>query len=34
MPAIVDAVRSYATIGEIMGALGDELGYYAETPAL
>jgi methylmalonyl-CoA mutase, N-terminal domain len=34
MPAIIDAVRGYATIGEIMGALGDEFGSYTETPAL
>jgi methylmalonyl-CoA mutase N-terminal domain/subunit len=29
MPPIIDAVRAYATIGEIMGALGDVFGSYA-----
>jgi methylmalonyl-CoA mutase, N-terminal domain len=30
MPAIVDAVRAYATEGEIMGVLGDVYGIYTE----
>ncbi len=30
MPAIVDAVRAYATEGEIMGALVDVFGVYTE----
>ncbi|HSS12038.1 MAG TPA: methylmalonyl-CoA mutase family protein, partial [Acidimicrobiales bacterium] len=34
MPPIIDAVRTYATIGEVMGALGDVFGYHVETPAL
>jgi methylmalonyl-CoA mutase N-terminal domain/subunit len=32
MPALVDAVRVYATLGEIMGAMADEFGRYRETP--
>ena len=34
MPAIIDAVRAYATIGEIMAALADVFGRYVETAAL
>jgi methylmalonyl-CoA mutase N-terminal domain/subunit len=34
MPAIIEAVRTYATIGEVMAALGDVFGYHVETPAL
>jgi len=34
MPAIIDAVGTYATIGEIMGALADVLGRYVERAAL
>jgi len=34
MPALLDAVRTYATEGEIMRAMGDVFGYYTETPFL
>ena len=34
MPAIIDAVRAYATIGEIMNALADVFGRYVEKPVL
>ena len=31
MPFIVDAVKAYATVGEICGALRDVYGTYTET---
>ena len=31
MPAIIDAVKSYATVGEIMSVFEDEFGSYQET---
>jgi methylmalonyl-CoA mutase N-terminal domain/subunit len=34
MPALIDAVRSYATEGEIMNALADVFGRYTETPVI
>ncbi len=34
MPYIIDAVRAYATVGEICGALGDVYGTYVETSVL
>jgi methylmalonyl-CoA mutase N-terminal domain/subunit len=34
MPALIDAVRVYATEGEIVNALADELGRYVEVPVL
>ncbi len=34
MPAIIDAVRAYATIGEVMAALADVFGRYVERAAL
>ena len=34
MPAILDAVRAYATLGEICDVLRAEFGVYAEQPAL
>jgi methylmalonyl-CoA mutase, N-terminal domain len=34
MPAIVDAVRAYASIGEVMAALADIFGRYREKPVL
>jgi methylmalonyl-CoA mutase N-terminal domain/subunit len=34
MPPIVEAVRVYATLGEIMGALAEEFGTWQERPAL
>ena len=30
MPAILDAVRAYATLGEISAVLGQVFGYYQE----
>ncbi len=32
MPALLDAVRCYATLGEICGALRDVFGTYEERP--
>jgi methylmalonyl-CoA mutase, N-terminal domain len=34
MPAILDAVRAYATLGEMCDALRDVWGEYEETPAI
>jgi methylmalonyl-CoA mutase N-terminal domain/subunit len=34
MPAIGEAVLTYATVGEIMGALADVLGRWQETPSI
>jgi methylmalonyl-CoA mutase N-terminal domain/subunit len=34
MPALLDATRTYATLGELMRAMGDVFGYYTETPVL
>ncbi len=34
MPAILDAVRAYATVGEIVGALGSVFGRWAENPVV
>jgi methylmalonyl-CoA mutase N-terminal domain/subunit len=34
MPAILGAVRSYATVGEIVSALADVFGRWRETPAI
>jgi methylmalonyl-CoA mutase, N-terminal domain len=34
MPGILDAVRAYATVGEISSALAEVFGRYAETPAI
>jgi methylmalonyl-CoA mutase, N-terminal domain len=34
MPALIDAVRAYATEGEIMNALADVFGRYTETPVI
>ncbi len=34
MPALIDAVRSYATEGEIMNALAEVFGRYVEKPIL
>jgi methylmalonyl-CoA mutase N-terminal domain/subunit len=34
MPAIVRAVKAYATLGEIVGALASVFGRWAETPVL
>jgi methylmalonyl-CoA mutase N-terminal domain/subunit len=34
MPVIHRAVLSYATVGEIMGALADVFGRWRETPSI
>ena len=34
MPAILDAVRAYATVGEICGALKEVFGGYTESSVL
>ena len=34
MPPLLDAVRAYATIGEIMNALAGVFGRYIETPVI
>ena len=34
VPALLDAARAYATVGETMGALADVFGRYRETPVL
>ena len=34
MPPLLDAVRAYATLGEICDALRAELGVYSERPAI
>jgi methylmalonyl-CoA mutase N-terminal domain/subunit len=34
MPAIIEAVRVYATVGEIMNTFADEFGRYRETPVI
>ncbi len=34
MPALIDAVRAYATEGEIMAGLAEVFGRYVETPVL
>jgi methylmalonyl-CoA mutase N-terminal domain/subunit len=34
MPALLDAVHAYATVGEIVDALADEFGRWVEDPRL
>ena len=34
MPVLIDAVRTYATVGEITAALADVFGRYTETPVI
>jgi methylmalonyl-CoA mutase N-terminal domain/subunit len=34
MPFILDAVKAYATVGEIAGAMNDVFGSYTETSVL
>ena len=34
MPALLDAARAYATVGETMDALADVFGRYRETPVI
>ena len=31
MPAVLEAVRAYATVGEISAALGEVFGYHAAS---
>ena len=34
LPTLLDAVRVYATVGEVMGALADVFGRYTESPVI
>jgi methylmalonyl-CoA mutase N-terminal domain/subunit len=34
MPALIDAAKAYATVGEMMSALADVFGRYVEVPSL
>jgi methylmalonyl-CoA mutase N-terminal domain/subunit len=34
MPALIDAAKSYATVGEMMSALAEVFGRYVEVPTL
>jgi methylmalonyl-CoA mutase N-terminal domain/subunit len=34
MPALIDAAKSYATVGEMMAALAEVFGRYVEVPTL
>jgi methylmalonyl-CoA mutase, N-terminal domain len=34
MPALIDAVSTYATLGEVMGTLADVFGRHVETPTI
>jgi methylmalonyl-CoA mutase N-terminal domain/subunit len=34
MPALLDAARSYVTLGETVGALGDVFGRWVEDPRI
>ena len=34
MPALVDAVKAYATLGEVMRAMGEVFGRHIETPTI
>ena len=34
MPALIDAVSQYATLGEIMNALADVFGRHIEVPTI
>jgi methylmalonyl-CoA mutase N-terminal domain/subunit len=34
MPALVEAVRAYATVGEIVAALADVFGRWTEDPVI
>jgi methylmalonyl-CoA mutase N-terminal domain/subunit len=34
MPALIDAVKVYATLGEIMGTMEDEFGRHVEVPTI
>jgi methylmalonyl-CoA mutase N-terminal domain/subunit len=34
MPALIDAVKSYATLGEVMGTMEAEFGRHVEVPVI
>jgi methylmalonyl-CoA mutase N-terminal domain/subunit len=34
MPALIDAAKTYATVGEMMSTLADVFGRYVEVPSL
>ena len=34
MPVLIDAVRDYATLGEIMTSLADVFGRHTEVPTI
>jgi methylmalonyl-CoA mutase N-terminal domain/subunit len=34
MPVLIDTVKTYASLGEIMGALADVFGRHVETPTI
>ena len=34
MPALIDAVSTYATLGEVMAALGSVFGRHVEVPTI
>ena len=34
MPALIDAVSTYATLGEVMATLGDVFGRHTEVPTI
>ena len=34
MPALIDTVKTYATLGEIMATLADVFGRHVETPTI
>ena len=34
MPTLIDAVKSYATLGEVMGSLGTVFGRHVEVPTI
>jgi methylmalonyl-CoA mutase, N-terminal domain len=34
MPTLIDAVSAYATLGEVMAAMGDVFGHHVETPTI
>jgi methylmalonyl-CoA mutase N-terminal domain/subunit len=34
MPALIDTVGAYATLGEVMASLADVFGRYTEVPTI
>jgi methylmalonyl-CoA mutase N-terminal domain/subunit len=34
MPALIEAVSTYATLGEVMSTLGDVFGRHVEVPTI